>query len=122
MVFRRGDLDHPLIAVVHGWSEISPGHFHFRTVAENAKFCVALGGGVPAEIVVPGICSSVSGGTPSFRYNLPYRDVAAAMAEVVVGLNRFDGAVFIHTCDNVVPAYLMTAARLDPASGLRLVE
>lgn len=113
MGFRRDDLDRPLIAVVHGWSEISPGHFHLRTVAENAKIGVALGGGVPAEIMIPGICGSVSGGAPSFRYNLPYRDVAAAMAEVMVGLNRFDGAVFIPTCDNVVPAYLMTAARLN---------
>jgi dihydroxy-acid dehydratase len=113
MGFRRDDLDRPLIAVVHGWSEISPGHFHLRTVAENAKIGVALGGAVPAEIMVPGICGSVSGGAPSFRYNLPYRDVAAAMAEVMVGLNRFDGAVFIPSCDNVVPAYLMTAARLN---------
>jgi len=113
MGFRPDDLDRPLIAVVHGWSEISPGHFHLRTVANNVKMGVALGGGVPAEIIVPGICGSVSGGAPSFRYNLPYRDVAAAMAEVMVGLNRFDGAVFIPTCDNVVPAYLMTAARLN---------
>jgi len=111
--FRRKDLDRPLVAVVHGWSEISPGHFHLRTVVENAKIGVALGGGVPAEIPVPGICGSVSGGAPSFRYNLPYRDIAAAMVEVMVGLNRFDGAVFIPTCDNVVPAYLMAAARLD---------
>ena len=113
MGFRESDLQRPLIAVVHGWSEISPGHFHLRTVAENAKIGVALGGGVPAEIMVPGICGSVSGGAPSFRYNLPYRDVAAAMVEVMVALNRFDGAVFIPTCDNVVPAYLMAAARLN---------
>jgi dihydroxy-acid dehydratase len=111
--FRRRDLERPLIAVVHGWSEISPGHFHLRPLAESAKLGVALGGGVPAEIPVPGICGSASGGAPSFRYNLPYRDVAAAMVEVMVGLNRFDGAVFIPTCDNVVPAYLMAAARLN---------
>jgi len=102
-----------LIAVVHGWSEISPGHFHLRPVAESAKIGVALGGGVPAEIMIPGICGSTSGGAPSFRYNLPYRDVAAAMVEVLLGLNRFDGAVFIPTCDNVVPAYLQAAARLN---------
>ena len=113
MGFRDADLQRPLIAVVHGWSEISPGHFHLRTVAENVKLGVALAGGVPAEIMVPGICGSVSGGAPSFRYNLPYRDVAAAMVEVLVGLNRFDGVVFVPTCDNVVPAYLLAAARLD---------
>ncbi len=113
MGFRRRDLDRPLIAVVHGWSEISPGHFHLRPLAESAKVGVALGGGVPAEIPVPGICGSVSGGAPPFRYNLPYRDIAAAMVEVMVALNRFDGVVFIPTCDNVVPAYLMAAARLN---------
>jgi len=35
------------------------------------------------------------------------------MVEVMVALNRFDGVVFIPTCDNVVPAYLMAAARLN---------
>ncbi len=113
MGYRRVDLKRPLIAVVHGWSEISPGHFHLRAVAEAVKIGVAQGGGVPAEIMIPGICGSTSGGALSFRYNLPYRDVAAAMAEVMLGLNRFDGAVFIPTCDNVVPAYLLAAARLN---------
>lgn len=45
MGFRDADLQRPLIAVVHGWSEISPGHFHLRTVAENVKLGVALAGG-----------------------------------------------------------------------------
>ncbi len=62
---------------------------------------------------MPGICGSVSGGAPSFRYNLPYRDFAAAMVETMLALKRFDGAVLIPTCDNVVPAYLMAAARVN---------
>ena len=113
MGYRDVDMERPLIAVVHGWSEISPGHFHLRPVAERVKYGIALAGGTPAEVIVPGICGSVSGGAFSFRYNLPYRDFAAAMVEIMLALKRFDGAVLIPTCDNVVPAYLMAAARVN---------
>jgi dihydroxy-acid dehydratase len=111
--FRDSDLQRPLIAVIHGWSEITTGHLHLRPLAEQVKQGVLIAGGQPAEVIVPGICGSVSGGAPSFRYNLPYRDFAAAMVETMLALKRFDGAVLIPTCDNVVPAYLMGAARVN---------
>jgi dihydroxy-acid dehydratase len=113
MGYRERDARRPFIAVMHGWNEISPGHIHLRPIAEQVKIGVAQGGGTPAEVIVPGICGSVSGGAPSFRYNIPYRDFAAAMAEIMLELGRFDGAVLIPTCDNVVPAYLMAAARVN---------
>ena len=116
MGYRDADARRPFIAVLHGWNEISPGHIHLRPVAEQVKIGVALAGGTPAEIIVPGICGSVSGGAPSFRYNIPYRDFAAAMVEIMLELGCFDGAVLIPTCDNVVPAYLMAAARVNVPS------
>lgn len=110
---RDKDMSRPLIAVVHGWSEITTGHLHLRALAERAKQGVLMAGGQPAEVPIPGICGSVSGGAPPFRHNLPYRDFAAALLETMLALNRFDGAVLIPTCDNVVPAYLMAAARVN---------
>lgn len=113
MGFRDEDLDKPLIAVVHGWSEMSPGHFHLKPVAEAVKAGVLAAGGTPLELPVPGVCGSLSGAKPSFRYNIPYRDFASAFIEIMLAVGTVQGAVFIPVCDNVVPAYLMAAARLN---------
>jgi len=115
--YRHEDLKRPWIAVIHAWAEIGPGQFHLKTVAEAAKAGVQVAGGTPAEFIVPGICASSSGGAARFKYKFPYRDVAAAMVEIMLGIYDFDGAVLIPSCDDVVPAYLMAAARANiPAS------
>lgn len=110
---RDKDLEKPYVAVVHGWSEATPGHFHLKEVAHFVKGAISSNGGTPAEIIIPGICGSMSGGRPPFRYNLPYRDFASFMVEIMLNLNLFDGAVLIPTCDNVIPAYLIAAARTN---------
>lgn len=38
------EFDKPLVAVVNGWSEISPGHFHLRSIAEAVKQGIIAGG------------------------------------------------------------------------------
>lgn len=111
--YRHEDLKRPWIAVIHAWAEIGPGQFHLKAVAEAAKAGVQVAGGTPAEFIVPGICASSSGGAARFKYKFPYRDVAAAMVEIILGIYDFDGAVLIPSCDDVVPAYLMAAARAD---------
>ena len=112
--YREKDLDSPpWIAVVHGWSEVSPGQSHLKEIADKVKAGIYAKGGTPAELIIPGICGSISGGAPEFRFNVPYRDFASALLESFLRLAQFDGAVLIPTCDNVIPAYLMTAARID---------
>lgn len=111
MGYRDEDLERPFVAVVHGWNEVSPGHFHLKQVAHYAKASVKAAGGTPAEIIVPGICGSMSGGGgDAFKYNVAYRDFAAALVEIMINLNQCDAAVLIPTCDHVIPAYLMGAA------------
>lgn len=112
--YREKDLDSPpWIAVVHGWSEASPGQNHLKEIAEKVKAGIYAKGGTPAELIIPGICGSVSGGAPEFKFNIPYRDFASALLESFLRLAQFDGAVLIPSCDHVIPAYLMTAARIN---------
>ncbi len=63
---------------------------------KDAKIGVAQGGGLPAEIPVPGMCGSASGVASSFRSHLPYCDVAVEILEVMVALKRSGGVVFSH--------------------------
>lgn len=114
--YQHEDLDRPLIAIIHGWNEISPGHFHLKQIAKFAKAGVLSAGGTPAEIPVPGICASSSGAATRFMYKFPWRDIAAYFIEIMINLNDFDGAVLIPTCDDVVPSYLMAAARTNVPS------
>lgn len=111
--YQEEDLEKPLIAIIHGWNEISPGHFHLKQIAEFVKAGVLSSGCTPVEIPVPGICASSSGAEARFMYKFPWRDFAASLIEILINLNDFDGAVLIPTCDDVVPAYLMGIARTN---------
>lgn len=110
--YTHEDLEKSWVAVVHAWTgDVGPGQFHLKQVAKAAKDGVLSAGGTPAEFIVPGICASSSGGRERFMYKFPYRDFASAMLETMLNLYDFDGAVLIPSCDDVVPAYLMAAAR-----------
>ncbi|MGI6574779.1 MAG: dihydroxy-acid dehydratase [bacterium] len=111
MGFKREDLRKPFIAVLHSWNEVSPGQYHLREVAQEIKASVKAAGGTPAEIIVPGVCGSMSGGgSEAFKYNVAYRDFGAAVVETMLRLNRCDGAILVGTCDHVIPALLIGAA------------
>lgn len=107
------EFEKPLVAVVNGWSEISPGHFHLRSVAEAVKQGVIEAGGHPAEFGAAGLCDGLSVGSLADRYSLPYRDATALYIESMLEANLFDAAVFLPTCDKVVPSFLMVAAKVN---------
>lgn len=115
--YTQDDLRKPWIAVAHSWTgDVGPGQFHLRQVAEAAKAGVLAAGGTPAEFVIPGVCASSSGGARRFMYKFPYRDFASALLEIMLNLYDFDGAILMPSCDDVVPAYLMAAARSNMPS------
>jgi dihydroxy-acid dehydratase len=111
--YTHEDLKKPWVAVVHAWTEVGPGQSHLRQLAEAAKEGIRSTGGTPGEFIVPGVCASSSGGPSRFKYKFPYRDFASAMVEIMLNLYDFDGAVLIPSCDDVIPAYLMAAARVN---------
>lgn len=109
----EAEFEKPLIAIVNGWNEISPGNYHLRLVADAVKQGVIQEGGHPAEFGAAGLCDGLSVGSLADRYSLPYRDATALYIESMLEANLFDAAVFLPSCDKVVPAFLMAAAKVN---------
>jgi dihydroxy-acid dehydratase len=112
MGYQDADFGRPLIGIVNSWSEVNPGHFHLRALAEWVKQGVREAGGTPAEFNTVAPCDGIAQGK-GMHYVLPLRDVIAASIELMVGANQFDGLVMLCNCDKVVPGMLMAAARLN---------
>jgi dihydroxy-acid dehydratase len=112
MGYQDADFSKPLIGIVNSWSEVNPGHFHLRQLAEWVKQGVREAGGTPAEFNTAAPCDGIAQGR-GMHAILPLRDVIAASVELMVGANRFDGLVMLCNCDKIVPGMLMAAARLD---------
>ena len=113
--YKRQDLDgsRPLIAVIHGFNDLSIGDWHFRELAGHVKDGIREAGGVPAELIVPGMCGETKINSFARRYHFVNREVASLVIEVFCEFNGYDGAVFMCTCDNQVPGYLLGSARVD---------
>lgn len=107
------DLARPHIGVVNTWNEAAPGHFHLRKIAELVKAGIWQAGGTPFEFGTISTCGSICVGTKAVRYELVIRDLIAGSVEVVSREHLFDGLVLLSSCDNIIPAELITAARLD---------
>ena len=112
MGYQDADFGRPLIGIVNSWSEVNPGHFHLRALAEWVKQGVREAGGTPAEFNTVAPCDGIAQGK-GMHYVLPLRDIIAASIELMVGANQFDGLIMLCNCDKVVPGMLMAAARLD---------
>lgn len=112
MGFRDDDFRKPLIGIVNSWSEVNPGHFHLRQLADWVKQGVREAGGTPAEFNTVAPCDGIAQGR-GMHYILPLRDVIAASVELMAGANRFDGLVMLCNCDKIAPGMLMAAARLN---------
>ena len=107
------DLEKPFIGVINTWSEINPGHVHLRTLAEAAKQGIRAEGGVPFEMNTIGMCDGIAQGHEGMKRILPSRNLIADSIELAVDANRFDAIVLLASCDKIVPACWMAAARLD---------
>ncbi|MBW2057624.1 MAG: dihydroxy-acid dehydratase [Deltaproteobacteria bacterium] len=113
--YSNEDLRRPHIGIVDTWNEAAPGHMHMRQIAEAVKGGVWQGGGTPFEFGTISTCGSpcVGAENKALRYELVIRDVIAASIEIVAMEHMFDGLVLLSSCDSIIPAELMAAARLD---------
>ena len=107
--FRTCDLKKPLIGIVNSWNEINPGHRPLKELAQYVKEGVWAAGGTPMEFDVPAPCDGISQ-ICEMQCILPQRDLIAASAEAMVRAHKFDGLVFLCSCDKIVPGMLMAAA------------
>ncbi len=111
--FKKDDFGKPIIAVVNSWNEIVAGHIHLRELSEEVKKGVREAGGIPVEFDTIAICDGLCQGHVGMRYPLPSRDIIADSIEVMVESHRFDAMVMLCSCDKIVPAHIMAAARLN---------
>jgi dihydroxy-acid dehydratase len=112
MGYDAEDLRRPRIGVHNTWSETSPGHIHFKSVAEAVKAGIWQAGGTPVEFGGFAQCP-VDVGSGGMRYDTPTRDVIAAEVETCARIHNFEGLVLISGCDKNVPGHLLATARLD---------
>ena len=111
--FTDYELSQPLVAVANSWNEICPGHIHLRSLSQAVKDGVRLAGGTPMEFNTMAICDALAQGHEGMHYVLPSREIIAAAIELTVQAYQFDALVLIGSCDKIVPAQLMAAARLN---------
>lgn len=113
------DPNKPLIAIANSWNEVCPGHEPLRKLAEEVKKGVLEAGGEPIEFNTIGMCDGIAQGHAGMRYCLPHREIIADSCEaMIVGEGCFDGVVYLGSCDKIIPAMLMAAARIDLPSAL----
>jgi dihydroxy-acid dehydratase len=103
----------PLVAVVNTYNEMHPGHMHLKTLAERVKAGVRSAGGLPTEFYALSLCDGLANGHEGMKFVLPSRQVIADSVELGLRAHCYDAAVLIGSCDKILPALLMAAARVD---------
>ena len=107
------DMDRPLIGIANSWNRVVPGHYNLKRVSEYVQQGVRQAGGTPVEFGVIAACDGVAQGHSGMHYILPTRDLIANDIEMMVQAHQLDAIVLLGSCDKIVPAMLMAAARLD---------
>ena len=113
MGFSQDELRGPVIGIANAWSELVPGHYNLRQVAEFVKKGIYRAGGTAVEFGVIGACDAYASGHEGMKYILPSRELIAASVETMARAHLVDGLVMLGSCDKIIPGMLMAAARLD---------
>jgi len=99
------DMQRPVIGVCNPWSEINPGHWHFRALADAVKRGIWAAGGFPLEFATISMCEVFHNIS-----TLIYRNLMALDTEEFIDSVPMDGVVLLSTCDKDVPAQIMGLA------------
>jgi dihydroxy-acid dehydratase len=107
------DLERPLIGIANSWNRVVPGHYNLNRVSEYVQQGIRQAGGTPVEFGVIAACDGIAQGHVGMHYILPTRDLITNDIEMMVQAHQLDAIVLLGSCDKIVPAMLMAAARLD---------
>ncbi len=107
------DLERPMIGIANSWNRVVPGHYNLNQVSEYVQQGIRQAGGTPVEFGLIAACDGIAQGHAGMHYILPTRDLIANDIELMVEAHRLDAVVLLGSCDKIVPAMLMAAARLD---------
>lgn len=118
MGYSDSDLKKTMIGIANTWSELVPGSYSLKSVAEAVRRGILAAGGTPIEFGVIGACDGTAQGNEGMKYILPSRDLIANDVEIMIQAHQLDAVVLLGSCDKIVPGLLMAAARLDIPSVL----
>ena len=107
------EIQRPFVAVVNTYNEMHPGHMHLKNLAERVKAGVRAAGGFPTEFYSLSLCDGLANGHEGMKFVLPSRQVIADSVELGLRAHRYDAAVLIGSCDKILPALLIAAARVN---------
>ena len=114
MGYTNDELDgKPMIGIANSWSTLVPGHFNLNQLSEFVKKGIYAGGGTVVEFGVISACDGIANGHEGMKYILPSREIICNSVEIEVRAHKLDAIVMLASCDKIVPAMLMAAARLD---------
>ena len=105
------DMKRPIIGVCNPWSELNPGHWHFRWLGDAVKRGIWAAGGFPLEFPTISMCEVFHNIS-----TLIYRNLMAMDTEEFISSMPFDGVVLLSTCDKNIPAQIMGLATADKPS------
>ena len=111
--FSDEELKKPVIAVIHAFNEVCPGHAVLRQLTQRVKEGVYTAGGTPVEIGTIGACDGVAMSHKGMKYILPTREMIADDIEAMVEAHRLDGLVILGSCDKIVPGMILGALRVN---------
>jgi dihydroxy-acid dehydratase len=109
----QAEIERPLVAIVHTWSNVSPCNLNLRDLAEATAEGVRAAGGTPIEFNTIAVTDGIAMGTPGMRASLVSREVIADSIELAVSGHSLDALVVLCGCDKTIPAAAMALARLD---------
>lgn len=102
------DMGRPIIGVCNPWSELNPGHWHFRALGEAVKRGIWAAGGFPLEFPTISVCEVFHDIS-----TLIYRNLMAMSTEEMIASMPIKGVVLLSTCDKDVPAQAMALATVN---------
>lgn len=102
------DMSRPIIGVCNPWSELNPGHWHFRALGDAVKRGIWAAGGFPLEFPTISMCEVFHDIS-----TLIYRNLMAMSTEEMLASMPFKGVVLLSTCDKDVPAQAMALATVN---------
>ena len=102
------DMKRPVIGVCNPWSELNPGHWHFRALGDAVKRGIWAAGGFPLEFPTISVCEVFHDIS-----TLIYRNLMAMETEEMLASTPIEGAVLLSTCDKDVPAQVMALATVN---------
>ncbi len=105
--------DRPLVGIASAWNTICPGHYNLSELAGFVRKGIYAAGGTAVDFGVIGPCDGIPDATEGMKYILPSREIICDSIELQARTSMLDALVLLGSCDKIVPAMLMAAARLD---------